>query len=249
MTANQNKPTIPQPMTHKQRRHVRNTSRRALKLAVLGTTGLGLACGARADTTITFEGFTANNTSIASIPGYGDNVSANSTDYSVSLGAGGILGTPDIALDWLGTWDSYTGWDGRGSVAQSDFQAAPNLSLQFTPIAGVGVNLKSFDLDEWAGGGEGSLTWSITGPNSGTLASGIWTMTTAGGRSAISPGVTGQLGEALTLNLELGSGDGTYFALDNLTFTQVPEPTALGLGALGAVMAVGARAMRRGRRA
>jgi hypothetical protein len=212
-------------------------------MIALGGAGLGLACGAKAATTITFEGFAENNTPIGTIPGYGDNVVGETPDYQVTGG-----GTPDIALDWLGrNWDSYTGWDGRGSVAQSDFNGGDTtLSILFTPSTAASVRLLSFELDEWAGGGVGHINWTVMGASSGLLASGAWDMTDAGGRSLISPGVSGRLGEVLTLSLELTSGSGSYFALDNLTFAQVPEPSTLALGAAG--LALGAAAMRRRRR-
>jgi hypothetical protein len=217
-------------------------------LAALGSAGLGLVCGARADSVITFQGFTENNVSISSLPGYGDNISLNTPDYIATLGLGGIRGTPDITLDWLGQWDTYTGWDGRGSVGQTDFNGGSPISIVFTPTAGFGVRLASFDLDEWNGGGDGNIAWSITGATSGELATGSWTMVPTGGRKTISPGVSGQVGEAVTLSLQLNSGAPSYLALDNLTFAQVPEPSALALGALGAMGALGAAAMRRRKR-
>lgn len=223
-------------------RRVPGSGGSVVKLAALGSAGLGLICGAKADTTITFEGFGGDNNRIGDIPGYGDNVSASSSDYTVTG-----LGTPNITLDWVGTWDTYTLWDGRGSVAQSDFNGGPNVSILFTPSSAFAVRLSSFYLDEWAGGGPGSITWTVTGLNSGALASGVWTMAETGGRSLISPGVAGQLGEGLILNLQLNSGAGSYFALDNLTFAQVPEPSTMMLGALGAATALGAVAMRRKR--
>jgi hypothetical protein len=232
----------------KQRRTARNSSRRVLKLAALGSAGLGLACGTKAATTITFEGFAGNNTQIATIPGYGDAVSAASADYQVTAGFGGVFGTPNIDLDWIGmSWDTYTGWDSRGSVAQSDFNADKMLSIQFSPAAAFAVQLMTFELDEWAGGGAGNITWSVAGPASGVLATGTWDMTDAGGRTLISPGAVGRIGEVLTLSLQLNTGAPSYFALDNLTFAQVPEPSALGLGVAGAVVAIGAAAMRRRR--
>lgn len=220
-----------------------------LKLAALGSAGLGLICGARADSIITFEGFTGNNVPINTIPGFGDNIAVTTPDYVATPGLGGVLGTPDIFLDWVGTWDSYTGWDGRGSVGQSDFNGGPMVSILFVPSASFAVRLASFDLDEWAGGGDGSIAWSVAGANSGLLASGNWTMSTAGGRNTIAPGVNGQVGESLTLSLQLNSGVPSYFALDNLTFAQVPEPSAIGLGILAAAGALGAAAMRRRKRA
>jgi MYXO-CTERM domain-containing protein len=51
------------------------------------------------------------------------------------------------------------------------------------------------------------------------------------------------------LSLQLSSGSPSYFALDNLTFAQVPEPSAIGLGILAAAGALGAAAMRRRKRA
>lgn len=216
-----------------------------LKLAALGGAGLGLVCGAKADTIITFEGFTSDNSSIATIPGYGDNVSVAAPDYIVSPGFGGILGTPDISLEWVGQWETYRSWDGRGTVAQSDFNGGPNVSILFMPSAAFAVRIGAFDLDEWAGGGDGSITWSISGISSGILATGNWTMSAAGGRTSILPGVSGQLGEVLSLSLQLNSGAPSYFALDNLTFAQVPEPSTVGLGILAAAGALGAAAMRR----
>ena len=238
--------TLPTNLMKNKRRRVRHqSSTKVLKLAALGGAGLGLACGAKAQTTITFEGFTEKNTPIATIPGYGDNVVASSADYQVNGG-----GTPNVTLDWLGrSWDSYIDWNGRGSVAQSDFNGGDStLSILFAPSSAFSVRLLSFELDEWAGGGAGSINWSLTGASSGLLASGVWNMTDAGGRSLISPGTSGHLGEALTLSLQLTSGAGSYFALDNLTFAQVPEPSVLGLGAAGAGVALGAIAMRRRRR-
>ena len=231
------------------RKQTRKSSTPLSKLAALGGAGLGLVCGAKADSTITFDGFTTDNTPINTLPDFGDNISATTPDYTATPGFGGILGTPNIALEWVGQWDTYTGWDGRGSVAQADFNGGPLLSLLFTPTAEFSVQVTSFDLDEWAGGGDGNIDWSITGASSGTLAMGNWTMGNAGGRSTIGAGAGGQLGEAITLNLQLNSGSPSYFALDNLTFAQVPEPSALGLGALGAVVALGAAAMRRRPRA
>ena len=63
----------------------------------------------------------------------------------------------------------------------------------------------------------------------------------AGGRSTVTPNVTGANGEALTLSLGQSGGNGEYLAIDNLTFDQVtiPEPSSvalLGLGGLGVLL-------------
>ena len=133
-----------------------------------------------------------------------------------------------------------------------DYNLASDIDLTFTPTATSGVLLDSFDLDEWAGGGDTSVSWSIFDAQ-GALASGTWLKSTAtdpsdlGGRDQILTGLTEgdiTLGEAVTLRLTLNSGAPSYLALDNLTFQQVPEPSAIALGLLG----LGALALRRRRK-
>jgi hypothetical protein len=155
-----------------------------------------------------------------------------------------VVGTPDITLDWFGQWDTYIDWNGRGNVAQSDFNGGAIVSILFTPSSTSAVRLVSFELDEWAAGGDGSISWEVLDSLGASRASGLFTMTNAGGRSLISPNVVGLLGDALTLNLTLLTGEPSYFAVDNLTFDQVPEPSALALVFPGAL---GAAAMRRRR--
>jgi hypothetical protein len=157
-----------------------------------------------------------------------------------------VIGTPDITLDWIGQWETYTAWDGRGDVAQSDFNGGSVLSILFTPSATTAVRVVSFELDEWVAGGDGQIMWDVSNSSGQMLASGTWTMTNDGGRSLLAPNVIGGIGDPVTLNLTLGGGAPSYFALDNLTFDQVPEPSAL-LGIVPAI-ALGAAAMRRRRR-
>jgi hypothetical protein len=217
-----------------------------LKAVGLGVVGLSALQSANATTQITFGGFTSDNVDISTLTGYGSNVSANSADYTVSLGATGITGTPNIGLTWGVGYQTYTAWDGRGNVGQTDFNVATNISLTFTPAAGNAVLINSFVLDEWAGGGTLNLDWSIF-DSVGTLASGNWTRST-GGRDTITTGLgVGNVrpGEAVTLRFAINSGSPSYVALDNLTFDQVPEPSAVALGALG--LGLGALAMRRRR--
>ena len=232
----------------KRRRAIANprraTPRKWVKWAACGTVGLGLPHDTSAATLVTFGGFPADNIPISTLPDYGDNVTADSADYIVSPGIANVVGTPDITLDWFSQWDTYTNWDGRGNVAQCDFNGGVVASIQFTPSLSSAVRLVSFDLDEWAAGGAGSIAWDVS-DSTGMRASGTWTMTDAGGRSAITPGVTGLLGDPLTLNLTLVSGAPSYFALDNLTFDQVPEPSTLVL--VLPAMGLGAAAMRRRR--
>ena len=223
----------------------------AIKPLVLIFTGVFLGRGAHATTEITFGGFTTDNLDISTMLGYGSNVGASSADYNVSLGAAGLLGTPGIGLTWGSGYQSYTAWDGRGNVAQTDYNAANPIDLVFTPIAGSGALVNSFALDEWAGGGSTSVNWSLF-DSTGTLASGVWTKSNAGGRDMILTGLTTanvNIGLPVTLRMALNSGAPSYVALDNLIFDQVvvPEPSVVSLGLLGA--GLGALALRRRKQA
>jgi len=236
-------------MRSERKRLVSNVSRIGCKslvgLAACGTVGLGLTEDASAATIVTFGSFQTSNLSIGAFPDFGDNVMASSDDYTVSPGLTGVIGTPDITLDWIGQWDTYINWDGRGNVGQSDFNGGSLVSILFTPSATSAVRVISFELDEWVAGGDGQILWDVSNSNGDKLASGTWTMTNAGGRSVVAPNVIGGIGDPVTINLMLGSGLPSYFAVDNLTFDQVPEPGAL--ATLPAV-ALGAAAMRRRRR-
>ncbi|MGI8604907.1 MAG: PEP-CTERM sorting domain-containing protein [Verrucomicrobiales bacterium] len=213
---------------------------------------VALACAgsmpvARATTVITFEGFSANNTDIALIVGYGDNVNGDTPDYTTSLGMGGEFGTPDLQVDWLDLgWDTYTGWDGRGSVAQTDYNGVPNpIVLVVDPTDTTAARIIGYDLDVWTGGTPAQIDWSVTGPDSGILANGSWIRAAAGRDTITMPGggVIGQVGESLSVNFLSVAGLASYLAMDNFIFDQVPEPSVALLGG----MALGAAALRRRR--
>ena len=226
----------------------RNRQQRRQVLKIVGAGGLvGLASmqAAQATTEITFEGVVEDNVEISTLPDFGSNVTASDLNWNVSLGPTGVFGTPDIALTWGLGFQTYVAWDGRGNVAQLDFNAATDIDLTFTPTPEFGVLLNSFFLDEWAGGEDMNVSWSIF-DSQGTLASGTWLKSEPGGRDEILTGLTADdvtLGEAVTLRFNLVSGLPSYLALDNLTFQQVPEPSAIALGLLG----LGALALRRRR--
>lgn len=152
-------------------------------------------------------------------------------------------------------WDQYTNWDGRGDVYQINDRVA---SITFTPAnANIKVAIDSFDLDEWSGGGDTTVEWSVSGSVSGLLSSGIWDdknaandPSDAGGRTLVSPLAMGAAGETLTLEFDHSASAGfiSYLAMDNLTFssTVIPEPSAAVMAWLG-VGGLGALAMRRKR--
>ncbi len=214
----------------------------------IGMVGLATLHSAQATTQITFGSFTTDNVDISTIAGYGSNVTLSSVDYIVSPGVAGITGTPDIALTWGAGYQTYTEWDGRGNVAQLDYNSGPDINLVFTPALGAGVLIRSFDLDAWADAPnpDVSVSWNIY-DSGGTLASGVWERST-GGRDTITTGLTPadiRIGEPVTLQYTLNSGSPSYLALANLTFDQVPEPTTAALCAVG--LGLGALAMRRRR--
>lgn len=218
---------------------------KALGIGVIGFTAVHPA---NAETQITFGGFTDNN--LAMPPDYGSNVSSDSADYTVTPGAIGVTGTPNILATWGTGFQTYTGWDGRGEVAQLDFNEIDpdQITLTLTPDPGFGVLVSSFDLDYFAGGSDVNLTWMIS-DSVGTLASGDWIQDINGGRDTINTGLAlGDIrtGEAVTITFTMNTGSPSYIALDNLVFDQVPEPstTAIALTGLG----LGALAMRRRRR-
>jgi hypothetical protein len=193
----------------------------------------GIACGAslaQADTTSTLTGLGATNEEVPASHG------SNS----------------EVTLNWDTNWDQYADWDGRGDVYQVD---QPVVTLGLAPTANtIKIGLSQFYLDEWAGGGDTSARWSVTGSVSGSLASGTWnSFNTAndpndqGGRSVVAVNTFGQAGESLTLTVDhTATGSVSYLAMDNLTFSTmvVPEPTTAALTWAG-VSGLGAIAMRR----
>lgn len=202
-------------------------------LVALAAGTFGVAGTAGAATTLDFT--TGLNNSGGMPDTYGDN----------------LAGTPNIDLTWntagddttLDGWDSYdNGWDGRGPVGQTDFNQINPMTVSFTADAGFGTFVTSFDLDEFAGGGDSVVNWELVG----TGFSGTWddfsdAMGGNGGRSTVNTGMTAgdAVAGTLVLQLEMVSGTGSYLAMDNLAFDQVviPEPGSaiLALGGLGAL--------------
>lgn len=210
---------------------ITSRNRRVLATCVATGLGAGLANLAQADTTSTLVGLGATNQDVPA--NHGSNAEAT--------------------LTWDSNWDQYAEWDGRGDVYQIDRNTA---SIIFVPAAGnIRLAINSFALDEWAGGGDTSSRWSVTGASSGIIASGDWTrFNTAndpqdlGGRELLNINAQGAVGETLTLAFDhTNTGSISYLAMDNLTFstTVVPEPATLGwLAATG----LGAFMMRRRRK-
>lgn len=232
-------------MTRNLDRHLRNqpsrsTSKRRQKLlaslAAAGVAGTGSL--AHADTSATLTGVMPTVTNDAVPVDHGSNA--------------------EVGLAWSvdpDRWDQYANWDGRGDVYQVD---QPLTNIKFTPsAANIKVTISTFELDEYAGGGNTSALWSVIGSVSGPIASGAWVdFDTAhdpndqGGRSLVAANATGIPGEMLTLAFDhTGTGSISYLAMDNLTFSAmiIPEPATAVLSWLG-VGGLGAMAMRRRRK-
>ena len=200
-------------MTQNLDRHLCNqpsrssTKRRQKLLASLAAAGVvGTGSLAQADTATTLTGV---------MP------SVSNDDVPVSHGS-----NAEVTLAWPDTWDQYANWDGRGDVYQVDQRMT---DIKFTPSAAeIKITISSFELDEYAGGGDTSVMWSVTGSSSGLLSAGTWVdFDTAhdpadgGGRSLVSANATGVPGEMLTLAFDhsLSGGFISYLAMDNLPFS------------------------------
>ena len=232
--------------------------------ASFGLTAISLTGSATAATLLEFDNQGGNGTGMPQT--YGDNVSASDPANGIitTTGVQGFIGTPDIAVEYtsglpnLNSLDSYPNWDGRGPVLQTDYGSANPLVLTFTPRAGFGALIRSFDLDEFAGGEDSTVNWAITnGTSTAVIASGTWNdfndaSGNNGGRSTITTGMTTAQAVAnadnpLTLSLELTGGESSYQALDNLSFDQVNAIPEAGTATL-CLAGLGAGAMRRRRR-
>jgi len=189
-------------------------------------------------TVLTYNGWAGDNNNIADKyddagENYGSRISSSPVTYHETgvsdISAVFTVGngwTPNIELTWGGgqpdLWDTYTGWAGE-EVAQIQGSSPGNpQELVFTPDAGYGVLINSFDLDEWSGGGGCVVDWKVSDAT-GTLASGTWIGDNAGTRSTVNTGLTIDdmtIGNVVTLSFEQTAGDVTYLAMDDTNFDQ-----------------------------
>ena len=169
--------------------------------------------------------------------------------YTVLAGASGVStndsiladhgsaqpNTPHIALSWSpvggsnnsnNQWESYSSWPGggdggmvyqMGSMPVNEYQA---FTIVFTPEAGYRVNIACLDMNVWSGGGETDVDWVVNGSESGQLGFGLFSTPNGQVKNHVID-VTGTKSEVLTLTLTQRTGDGTYLAMDNLTFSEI----------------------------
>ncbi len=200
----------------------------------LGTLSLAHA------TVIGFGQIGGSNTTVPS--DLGSNATADGNGFVVTNGT-----TPNIALTWDGGWDIHTSgffaatedqsvgggdWDNEGGIpriGQLDFGTH---SIAFTVDPGFALVLGSFDFGHTAETA-GTTAWDISLTDSSLTE--VWQTTVAfvnGQVVTVTPGFTGELGEDYTLSFERTAesyGSNGRHALDNLSFTQVPEPSAAAL--------------------
>ncbi|MGC4013792.1 MAG: PEP-CTERM sorting domain-containing protein [Luteolibacter sp.] len=130
-------------------------------------------------------------------------------------------------------FDTFASFTTHGKVIQLDGAGGgsqPQFQILFTPTATTGVYLNSFDLISGNTAAK-SVSWTLSGPTSGTLASGLWTAN-SDIQQTITVAAGGAAGEALTLVLIGTSGPSSFLGFDNLAYDQVPEPSAAGLAIL-----------------
>lgn len=194
-------------------------------------------------TVIGFGGIGGSNTQIPTA--LGSAATADGTGFSVSNGS-----TPNIDLTWDSSWDIHTSshfnslenitnggsWDKTGSdpeIAQLDMASH---TIGFVVDAGFALVLNSFDIADTVENVD-TTTWVLTLTDES--ASTAWTETVVIDNSlgqnavTITPGFSGVAGEDYTLTFTRTGGLDGNSGIDNLSFSQVPEPSSAALLAFG----------------
>lgn len=229
---------------------------------VLGSLAvLGCLTGISHGTTIGFVGAAGVN---QQIPGdYGSNAAADATGWTTSDGTGA---TPDVSLNWPlpGTggdsdWEFHSAgtftplenrtaggaWDGGPGNAVAQTQEGP-LEINFSVPAGVRFVLNSFDIGNATDqqDDEGPYGWDLSLVRDSDAAE-VWSHTTAsfgpGEDESVVVNYMGGPGKDYTLNFVRGPGGNgvTYRSgIDNLSFSQIPEPSTLALLAMCGLVVV-----------
>jgi hypothetical protein len=186
--------------------------------------------------------------------GYGSNAVADGNGLVVTNGI-----TPGIALTWDANWDVHTAaffapledqtagggaWDNEGSVPRVGQLDLGTHTIGFSAAPGISLVLNSFDFahtSETAG----TTVWNLSLTDSASTA--VWQQTVTfvnGSTQLIAPNFTGMAGQSYTLNFsrtsETYNSNGRH-GIDNVNFTQIPEPSA----ALLAGMSVACLLLRR----
>ncbi|MBI2928111.1 MAG: PEP-CTERM sorting domain-containing protein [Verrucomicrobia bacterium] len=219
---------------------MRNKKLERYKPVAVMAVGVALGHGAQADTVLTFDTRPAGqNNNAVMLQTFGDNAAASSDGVSV-VGDG----TPNIGLTWSGggaasaRWDFYV--DPVWSAGQLNGSAIGGFhEILFTPDAGWGVSLKSFNFHPYYTSAESfDYTWKVLAGATELVTGSLSFGSDATKNHPVSINFTGSPDQALTLNILRtgGTGSGQNIAVDDITFAQVvPEPSTVALLSLGAL--------------
>jgi hypothetical protein len=213
-----------------------------------------LAANAPAST-LTFTGSYGNNDDVADT--YGSDIAVDTAEFVTSDGTGA---TPNIALEWAPTpneWEFHSGAAFQRSfgaenvpIVQLDCNAGnDDPTITFTPDPGFAVVINSFDMGSADNSGPSDpYTWMITISPASDPEAPVFTKETLphykGDNSVehVALDFVGDVGVAYVMRFDDGGVDSYNSAIDNLSFSQVPEPSAIGLLTAGLL---GVAALRR----
>lgn len=209
--------------------------------------------GSSLATTITFSG-----SSNADIPAnYGSNITGDSAGFVTTDGTGA---TPHIGLTWAplpNVWEFHNsstfidnGFD--VAVGQLDVDAQggvfpPDPTILFETDSGISLELHSLDIGNAVDQptSEAAYAWTISLIRASDNAT-VFSHTTALMDAtpyieSVPINYTGDPGEDYTLLFDDGGANRVRSAIDNLSFSQIPEPSTFVLLALGMVASFGLR--------
>ena len=240
------------------------TGRQALRSSALGLSALLVTLGlsARA-TTITFatNPLPANNSDLPA------NFASNATgDFPGWITSDGTGPTPNIALLWAPAgaapnndvleFHSSTTFSGAGftiPILQLDVDLSghsvlpPDPTVDFLVSGGFSLKLHSLEIGNATDQTEAPYRWLINVirlSDMQTMDTKTTSFMSAGNRETVTFDFTGAPGESYRLLFDDEGANRVRTGIDNLSFSQIPEPGVLALFALGG-MGLVARAMRR----